>query len=127
MTRRLDTSQLDGGYAVFTETEATADVLAEVAHERTTQDARWGQQNHPDGTSAENADYAAHVRATCQQAAAEGRVTWAHILTEEVGEAFAETNPAKLRAELLQVAAVAAAWVEAIDRRADLGAVSTRG
>jgi hypothetical protein len=34
-----------------------------------------------------------------------------------VAEALAEDDPTLLRAELIQVAAVAVAWVEAIDRR----------
>jgi hypothetical protein len=42
------------------------------------------------------------------------------ILREEVYEAFAEEDPAALRTELIQVAAVAATWVDAIDRRAAL-------
>ena len=32
-------------------------------------------------------------------------------------KALAEVEPAKLREELIQVAAVAVAWIEAIDRR----------
>jgi hypothetical protein len=43
-------------------------------------------------------------------------VTWAHILTEEFYEALAEADPEKLREELVQVAAVAVAWVECLDR-----------
>jgi hypothetical protein len=39
------------------------------------------------------------------------------VLNEEVAEAFAESDPAKLRAELLQVAAVCAAWIYDIDTR----------
>ena len=45
-----------------------------------------------------------------------GEGTWADILREEYFEALAETDPARLRVELIQVAAVAVAWVEAIDR-----------
>ena len=97
----------------------TRNVLVEVLDERIRQDMRWGQQNHPDGTStarwAGNADF---TRETCQKMAAGGHVTWLHILAEEVAEAFAEEHPARLRAELIQVSAVAAAWIEAIDRRA---------
>lgn len=94
-------------------------VLQEVLAERIRQDAKWGEQNHPDGTgvSPEQPKLADQARAMCQQAFAEGRGDWAHILFEEVREALAESDPAKLRAELLQVAAVAVAWVEAIDRR----------
>ncbi len=79
-------------------------VLDEVFGERQRQEARWGQQDNPD-------------------------FEWVSILTEEVGEAATEANEANfksgknrgdfsnLRTELIQVAAVAVAWVEAIDRR----------
>ena len=92
--------------------------LISVISEMAAQDMQWGEQNHPDGTgqpgSAFNADDA---RRTCQLAAESGYVTWRHILDEEVSEAFAETDQAKLRTELVQVAAVALNWVAAIDRR----------
>lgn len=106
--------------------------LDEIAAERAAQDARWGEQNHPDGTgtnwvdqikpaygwSGPEAEHAAKLaRFDCQRAARRGEETWLRILREEVAEAFAETDPAKLRAELIQVAAVACAWVEAIDRQ----------
>jgi hypothetical protein len=79
--------------------------------ERRRQDEKWGQQDRHD-------------------------FEWVSILTEEVGEAAAEANEANfhsgknrgdyslLRAELVQVAAVAVAWVEAIDRRASVTASS---
>lgn len=92
--------------------------LANVAAERTRQDAKWGEQNHPDGTGEMYARDAENARFRCQRAAAKGEVTWQHILDEEVAEAYAESDPVKLRAELVQVAAVAVAWVDAIDRRA---------
>ena len=87
--------------------------------ERQAQIAKFGDQKHPDGTGREPGKaIAAGARIACQLAAAEGTLTWRHILREEVAEAFEETDPAKLRAELLQVAAVCAAWVYDIDRRA---------
>lgn len=92
-------------------------ILAEIAEERARQDTKWGEQNHPDGTSRGAAFLADRARRACQKAAAEGKVTWRHIFDEEWAEAFAEEDPAKLRAELVQVAAVAVAWIEAIDRR----------
>jgi hypothetical protein len=92
--------------------------LAELAHERERQDDLWGEQNHDDGTgSAHDVTLADAARLACQRAAEAGHLTWRSILFEEVAEAFAETDPAKLRAELVQVAAVSAAWIEAIDRR----------
>lgn len=47
---------------------------------------------------------------------AEG-LTFAHILAEEVAEVMTETDPTKLRTELIQVAAVCVQWIEAIDGR----------
>jgi hypothetical protein len=97
---------------------AAAAVLAEITAERARQDAKWGEQNHPDGTGgAFFAERAIIARAACQDAAAKGRLTWRHILEEEFKEATAEPSPTALRAELVQVAAVAVAWIESIDRR----------
>lgn len=94
--------------------------LDEVAAERVRQDAKWGEQNHPDGTRPTIPTLNAREQAIheCDYAHRNGTGTWRHILEEEVAEAFAESDPVKLRAELVQVAAVAVAWVEAIDRRA---------
>lgn len=109
------------------------EVAEEVIGERLRQDQQWGEQGHPDGIhpginwateiapAFERGDVAVQIasiaRKECQRAARQGEVTWLKILREEVAEAFAETDPVKLRAELLQVAAVAVAWIEAIDRR----------
>jgi hypothetical protein len=97
------------------------DIAEEIVRERIAQDAKWGEQNHPDGTNLKNDGWREHARSQCQKAAAEGRVTWAHILQEEFVEALAEVEPDKLRTELVQVAAVAQAWIEAIDRRGNRG------
>jgi hypothetical protein len=93
-------------------------VLADILEERLRQEDQWGEQNHPDGTGLPyDAETAEAARTRCQEAAAGGTVTWRNILFEEVWEAMAEDDPARLRDELIQVAAVAAAWAEAIDRR----------
>jgi hypothetical protein len=93
-------------------------VLADVADERTRQDDRWGEQNHPDGTGApEFGELADRAKQQYEDAARDGSVTWTNVLLEEVAEAFAESDPARLREELIQVAAVAVAWAECIDRR----------
>jgi hypothetical protein len=94
--------------------------LDEVAQERLRQVDKWGHQDHPDGTrpTIPSLNAAEHAKQACDYAFRHGIGTWRHILEEEVAEAFAESDPAKLRAELIQVAAVAAAWVESIDRRA---------
>jgi len=113
-------------------------VLSDVDDERGRQDGKWGEQNHRDGTyvhelplqaifdhlpdgrrmeHATAAELRRAARAACQAAAAESRPTWLLILLEEVFEASAESRPAPLRTELVQVAAVATQWAEAIDRR----------
>lgn len=111
----------------------TLAVLVEVRMERARQDAKWGEQNHHDGTGAFSIRdgrpvpdrYVGEVRRAradaaqqaCDEAFANGRGTWRLILLEEVHEALAEDDPARLRAELVQVAAVAVKWIEALDRR----------
>ncbi|MGW7597279.1 hypothetical protein [Streptomyces antimycoticus] len=89
--------------------------------ERQAQLAKWGDQQHPDGTGAEYyVAMADEARDICQQAAKyrENGSPWALILLEEVYEALAETDPHALRTELIQCAAVIQAWVSDIDRRA---------
>lgn len=95
-----------------------ASTLAALRAERARQVQLWGEQNHPDGTGTYFDDTNARIaRAACEQAFERRKGTWRHILDEEVAEAYAETDPDLLAAELVQVAAVALAWVEAIDRR----------
>ncbi|MBF8186936.1 NUDIX domain-containing protein [Nonomuraea sp. K274] len=72
----------------------------------------------PDGTGGEGTVTGADLaRLETETAAANGVLTWRHILAEEVFEAFAESDPGSLRAELIQVAAVAVKWVQALDHR----------
>lgn len=69
-------------------------VLEDVYVERLRQDYKWGDQR------------------------THSNYLWSTILTEEVGEsarASLEKDPAHLRKELIQVAAVAIAWIESID------------
>jgi hypothetical protein len=112
----------------------TEGVLGEVLSERQRQETKWGEQNHPDfdqmllrrsgGCSpermAEEYEVPTETRGKqlCQGAFRDGQGTYAHILIEEVAEAIGACNQprAKLREELIQVAAVAVAWVEKIDR-----------
>lgn len=92
--------------------------LYDVAVERKRQIEKHGDQSHlPDGTSSTYVHQADAHRDITDRAFKAGRLTWRHILAEEFFEALAETEPAKLRAELVQVAAVCVAWCEAIDKR----------
>lgn len=96
----------------------TLDVLDEIYLERGEQDERFGTQDHEDGTDPKlYAPLARQARIAYAALAANGGPTWVSILTEEVMEAFAESDPVRLREELLQVAAVATCWVECLDRR----------
>jgi NTP pyrophosphatase (non-canonical NTP hydrolase) len=78
------------------ENEAVLDL---VRTERMRQDKKWGEQNHPD-------------------------LYWLGILVEEVGEVSRAVIEGSAWAdrrdkEIVQVAAVAVAWMEAIRRRTD--------
>ena len=119
----------------------TESVLMEVHAERVRQAAKHGHQHHlPDGTGPDrqlmyelwdestlplegtvNAFLAVLAKRRCgaasQDEGGDGSITFEHILTEEWAEAVAEEDPARLREELIQVAAVAVQWVEAIDAR----------
>jgi len=100
--------------------EAMQRVLGEVADERGRQHAVYGEQELPDGTGGRNAvTLCDAVRFDVDKEARFGRLTWKLILDEEVHEVFAETDSVRLREELVQVAAVACQWIEALDRRAE--------
>lgn len=95
--------------------------LDAVLAERDRQDEKWGEQNHPDGTGGPSWEAeAVAAREACQQAADAGALTWRHVLDEEVAEAFAESDEAKLIEELTHVIAVSFQWIEAIERRQSL-------
>jgi len=103
---------------LFLQTPGLRRFVTAVDIERLAQLAKWGEQKHPDGTgTVEQQKYAETARRWCQDAFGSGYGTWADILDEEVAEAKAERDLVKLRAELVQVAAVAAAWVRDIDTR----------
>lgn len=97
-------------------------VLGEVGDERHRQHAKWGRQDHPSFDAERMPEYyemptAHRARALCEKAFQNGKGTFAHIAVEEFVEAIDAHSEDELRAELVQVAAVCVAWVEAIDRR----------
>jgi hypothetical protein len=96
------------------------DIFGEINAERERQIAKWGEQHRADDTGGRLLrDRADVARTLCQSAEKHtpGGAGWRAVLAEEVAEAFAESDPAKLRAELVQSAAVIVAWVEDIDSR----------
>jgi hypothetical protein len=92
----------------------------EVADERVAQHLKWGVQHWPGGTATSPDDkvMADEAKRATGIAMHVGDITWRDILIEEVLEAFAEGEWSKLRVELVQSAAVIAAWVEDGDRAA---------
>ncbi len=99
-------------------TPNTADALSDTADERVRQVTKWGVQTRPDGTGPQYIAMADAAKARTDERAADGTVEWLDILMEEVCEAAAEDDHVTLRAELVQVAAVALSWVEDVDRKA---------
>lgn len=110
-------------------TDAMRDILCERVRNR----ARWGVQDHPSvhgtphsmpNTFIYDIPGEKRAKALCDGKARRGTITWTDILLEEFAEAVDAPNDVLRRAELVQVAAVALAWIECIDRRraADLAA-----
>jgi len=100
--------------------EGIGRVLADVHAERVRQLDRWGVQHRHDDTGGDTLRAEAEqAKRTCQamEKHVAGGAGWRVVLAEEVAEAFAERDPAALRTELVQTAAVAVAWVEDIDSR----------
>lgn len=102
------------------QTPGLAQHMVEVDAERQRQLAKWGDQHHPDGTGLHpdrQKQLADEARDLCERAARGGFLAWSHILMEEVREAMAEEDPAALRTELVQCAAVIQAWIADLDSR----------
>ncbi len=107
--------------------EGMLQALDDVTHERLRQHARFGEQDLPRRTDAVLRAILRGQLETCRKqiAALRPNEPWDLVLLEETCEALLEDDPARLRAELVQVAAVACQWVEAIDR-ADGGKPAAR-
>lgn len=112
---------------------SSREALVEVLAERRRQDAKWGEQNHPnlspEHSLTDTAERIAEdmgvpsantARQRVENLAKRGALGYADIALEEFCEAIeaaAEGNDAHLREELIQTAAVLVAWVECVDRR----------
>lgn len=105
------------------------DILYEVKEERERQDLKWGEQNHPildqtllDRTPqrmCEEFEIPTENRAKqlCDIHAERKSLTFMHILVEEVSEvASCGKDMKRLREELIQVAAVAVAAIQSLDK-----------
>ncbi|MFF8485200.1 hypothetical protein [Streptomyces antibioticus] len=108
-------------YPVIFSTPGVRQFAEDMDTERQRQIAKFGEQHRPDGTGGSGAQYAAdRYRSIVDHAfkTSDGP-TWRDVLLEEVYEALAENDLARLRAELVQVAAVCAAWAADLDSRKD--------
>ena len=111
----------------------TLKVLEEVFEERKRQVARYGHNDDKaDGTGMSvkwlsgtdinldlrHADETeAAFRTEYDRNGGDEGADWMRLVREEIAEVFAEDDPDKLQAELLQVAALCVSWVESIRKR----------
>lgn len=97
-----------------------ASALADVAAERFAQIEKWGDQTGLTfGTTGtyEDLQRSYDARRACERAFAAGDGNYRAIITEEFWEVMAATSRDNLREELVQLAAVAVAAVEALDKQ----------
>lgn len=108
----------------------TRAVLDLVLEERKAQEARYGEANTKlesgtgpsfswllPYTQASASRIQEQLRADYEDFEEEtGQPTWAHLVREEVAEAFQEADPERLAEELIQVAALCVSWVERLPR-----------
>lgn len=94
-------------------------IIDEIEAERARQRAKYPDcESLPDGTGGGGYEtWRTIAQNSCDRAYREGRITHAYIFEEEVQEVLAETDPAKLRVELVQVAALCFKWISDLDRR----------
>lgn len=117
---------------VFEKAQRHTPVLDDVQEERLRQDAKWGEQNHPDLSSSAKGLAPevvldawgiltpASYRRAYEMEVEDGETNWATILLEEAAEVVEQAalgDRTRTREELVQLAAVCVAWIEAIDRR----------
>lgn len=72
---------------------------------------KWGQQDYPDGTSAEQYQIMSDLtKVECELAAERGEQTWLKVAMEEMYEIACEEDDDRLDVEIDQLAAVLANW-----------------
>jgi len=97
-------------------------ILDEIHAERLNQIQQHGANSHEFGNCQSNDfQYSLDAKKACNEAFKNGSGTWRHILMEEIAEVWAESDPYRMRGELLQVAAVVAAMIEDLDLKYNIG------
>lgn len=111
-------------------------ILDEIRAERAQQDSKWGVQDHPSisGALTNIPEFADDLRIRaryygvpeedaaknlCETAFKLAAGSYGHIAVEEMAEVIGAANDQDRRGELVQLAAVCAAWIESIDRKAE--------
>lgn len=108
-------------------------IIYEILVERKKQDVKWGEQNHPSvdpilterpgGCTPERMceEYELptenRAKSSCNIATKNGKLTFTHIVVEELCEAVSAVDDDARREELIQLGACVVQWIEAIDRR----------
>lgn len=98
-------------------------ICNEILNERSKQDAKWGEQNHPVAEQYPMADLETRqakergARRRCQDREKSKTLSWYDICQEELCEANGAEDDEHAREELLQLAACCVAAIECIDRR----------
>lgn len=95
-----------------------AAIIREILAESQRTMEKHGEHTHlPNGTGQQYVEKAIIARARCNIRMQNGTATWSDILCEEFWESLSESDPAKLKAELIQVASVAMRWIETLNER----------
>jgi hypothetical protein len=95
-------------------------VLDEIAVHRARQRTAFGGDEHrlPDGTGQYPETIGADVAQMSRDSAREGGyLDWFHVVRAAAAQAFAEARTTELRADLINLSAFTAGWIEAIDLR----------
>ena len=94
-------------------------VLMEVEYERRRQDVKWGEQNWPLGNESSRLSrwLERRVKRRVDLSLKNKTATWLGIIHEEFAEFRAQDDDEAARTELIQLAAVAVAAAEALDRK----------
>lgn len=103
---------------VFASRETEA-ILDDVNAERIRQDQKWGPLSYQVGSNAREFEMPSESRAQslCDQAHKDGKLTWGHILVEELAEVLDSFSEEEREKELIQLAAVAVWAVEDLRRK----------
>jgi hypothetical protein len=93
-------------------------IFSEIVQERMRQHEKWGEQNHPMLNIPFTREAMRNNMKAYKAINDNGKnPSWFSILMEEVYESFAENEPEKIRAEMLQTSAVAVQIIEYLDRQ----------